>query len=628
MTTISTTEWQDYPEGSAQIGNAVRAAVDDLWKSDDVRRTRMLDGISRYENCRYDSVDVAMLQSLSPYKTADGADLCWNMTRSLVNTAVAQFAAQQPKVKSVCSDADWSVRRKAKKLDAFVEGLWSIRQEPYADIWELASYVLRDMMVCQEGYVRTDADQLPGSVRNTRLLPWEVLWDPIDARDGKPRHVFFRYYQDLAELIARYPDQEKALRAAVETIGFDDAVGMNYQVARYTGRSTVSDQVVLYEWISLPISGEIPGRRVLCCDGGAVLIDRPWERVRFPIASIFGDRRFVGSGAISLVEQVAAIDDEINDLVTRISRATRYTSMAVVYRRIGSTSVTNINDDDCITVDYEGAEPGMKVESPEPCSPTHIDLIKMHEDAAYRYSGISQMTATAQKPTGVEAGVALRLLKDQQSERLSMMLSAYQSLFVDIAYNSIACVRELAEEDTNFAAKWAGNGFLRTINWQSVELDEDKFVFQIAKVSGIKGTPADRAQAASEYFAQGLISQDAYASVMSSLDTPGALDEITRQRQIIDDYIEGWLDATPDEIASGYFADGHPVFTPPIRWLPRLEDALLQVADAYLQATLDRAPEENLELFTRFMEMLDQLIEQKQVRMQQLQQQQQQGASL
>jgi len=616
MRSLPNTEWQSLTE--TKLADELKKVVTELWNNDTARRSLMLDRVSRYESFRYQSVDPLDKRNGESMVTKRGTAICWNLSHSIISSVVSKVAAQQPKVRTVCSDADWATRRRGRKIDQFVEGLWTQRQAQYADIWEMASYMLRDCLVCQVGYIKTDADLSPGVVRNTRPQPWEVLYDPIDARDGNPRHVFLRYPEDIGVLKMRYPGKAAVIDAArtFRLSGFaENEVIAGTTLETFSGVATVSDQLLCYEWYSLPLDDEHPGRHVIAVDGGTILED-VWEAPDFPIAALWYERAQCGMRGIALSDIIETIDEELNDLLGRITKCVRYTSMNILYQRVGASAVASVPDDDCIKIEYEGTDPGLRFETPEPFSQQHLELLRVHEDAAHRYTGVSQALTTAQKPSGVDAGVAIRMVEDKQSERLSQIWTAFTGVFPTVAANSIRAVRAIASGDSEsgrqFSVRRAGDQFLNSINWEQVELEEDKFVFQLAKAPTIKGTPADRAQKIEEYFARGLISADAYAAAMSSLDTYQIDEDITRQRQIIDQQMETWLDATPEELESGVLESGRDLFQPPHRWM-RLEDALVQVVDGYMQAELDQAPDEILELFTRWIELAhDEIIKKQQ----------------
>jgi hypothetical protein len=577
----------------------------------------MLSCISRYEGKRLSSLSPEAYRNSGGLTTDDEIQVRWNLARSLVSTATAKIAgAQQPKVSFVASNADWSTRRKGPKLDAFVTGLWSTRQEPYADIWELGCFAFRDAAVCGLGAVKIWSDTDAGRVIHERVFPWELLVDAQDAKYGAPTNLWHVYSVPRNTLKAIFPESAGDLDVA-PTGDSDDDTLYGSTISSYVGSQRVVDTIRVYEWWSLPLGPDSPGKHVLAFDGG-ILIEDTWERDTFPFAIIRWDREFQGWHGTSLIEEIATIDDEMNDVLGRISRTVRLTSMGICYVN-DSCEVSGdlITNEDASVIKYSGNSPP-NYSSPAPFGSEHIAYLNLLKGAEYELSGINQMSATAVKQPGVTANSAIRTLADLQSERFSVAWKAYQSLYVEIARHDIASVRELAEDDPDFAVKWPGSGFLKSIKWANVDLADDMFVIQIASAPSIKGTPADRLQTATEMFGAGQLSQDALIAIQTYYDLPGELDRVSRQRNVIESYIEQWLDASPDELATGKTQDGQDLFKAPIRWM-KLEDALTQVADAYLQAELDSAPDEIKDLFLRWIELADSEIQKKQARLAQLQ---------
>lgn len=613
------TDWTQ--QTGAELGASVVAVGAALYRDDGPRRTRMLENVSRYESRRLPTLDPQAYRETGRLTTSGGAEVRWNLARSLVSTVTAKIAGgQQPKVAFVASNADWTTRRKGPKLDAFITGLWSTRQEPYADIWEMGAYAFRDAAVCGLGAIKDWSDVDAGKVIHEKPFPWELLVDPSDAKYGAPSNLFHVYSRPKATLVAVFGDKPEIAQAIKDAKSGDAEDDTRYtnQLQAYTGNRTVTDTVRCYEWWSLPLGPDSPGKHVLAIDG-AILIEEDWTRDSFPFALIRWDREFQGWQGTSLIDEVATIDDEMNEILSRISRTVRLTSMGTCFVREGS-SVTGdlITNEDAVVMEFTGETPPVYA-NPAPFGQEHINYLQMLKGAEYEMSGVNQMTATAQKQAGLDSGAAIRMVADLQSERFSVAWKAYQSLFVEIARHDIASVRELAEDDKNFSVKWPGNGFLKSINWRSCDLEDDLYTIQIASAPSIKGTAADRLQTAQEMFAAGMISQDSLIAIRTYYDLPGEMERASRQRNVIDRYIERWLDATDEEIETNVAEDGQPLFSPPIRFM-RLEDALVQVADAYLQAELDGAPDTIKELFLRWIELADEEIQKKQARLAQVNQ--------
>ena len=596
----------------AELATHVVSLGRSLWRDDGARRAQMRSDLSRYEGFRVASLDPAGYRSGGPMYV-DGLDgevrVRWNICRSLVDAATAKVAGtQQPKVQFVCSNADWRTRRKAPKLDAFIEGLWGIRQEPFHDIWELGAHAFRDAAVCEIGFVKSEADVDQGAVVHTKPMPWEILVDANDAVRGNPKHMWHVYGDTRDNLKALHPESADYIEGArIRDPGEDS----------FTGKvdAKVVERVWVYEWWVLPTGPDSPGKHVKALDStGEPLIEEKWERSSFPFAIVRWSRAMQGFGGTSLVREASEISDELNDVIHRMSRCIHLTSMANIFAPSGANLAEKLKDnEDCKVTEYDGQQPPI-VQNPAPFGQEHMQWVQLQKTMAFEMTGVSQQSATANKQPGIEAASAIRLVADIQSERFSLPWRAYQGMYVELARHDIACVRELAEKDKDFAAMWPGEGFLKTIKWADADLDDELYSIRISEAPSLKGTAAERMQTAQEMFGAGMLSQDAFLAIQRYKDLPGELDGTSRQRSLISQYIENWLDATPEQYESGELREGVPLFRPPIRWM-RLEDALLQVAEAYMQAQLDEAPDEAQDLMLRWIEMADSEIQKREERM-------------
>lgn len=607
-----------------------------LYQNDSQRRERMLKAIRRYEAGAYSQCDesptAVTTGGPTDLQTTNGNAVRWNLCHSIVATAVAKIAGtQQPKVTCVATNASWRERRKGPKIGQFVGGIWACSQGQFSDSWALGNMIFRDCCLCGIGLAKVWADLENERVAHDRCFPWEVLADPNDARYGDPSQIWHVYPSNTALLIAQYPEHEDAIVNAPRWDTSGDAA-LNIFDRTWSSEDVVKPLRV-FEWWLLP-QGKTKGRHVVAVDG-VCLFEEEWMRKSFPFAVLRYDPAFAGWGAGSLVDEVAPIDDEMNDIISRISRSVRLTSMGTIWVPDGSdVDESTIDNEDCKVYKFSGPEKP-QYDSPSPFNPAHVQLISMHQQAAHDLSGVNRQTASAQKQAGIESGEAIRLVSAIQSERLSTAIRAYQQWYVDLARLDIACVRELSDEFPDFAVDWPGSGFLQSIDWSDIALDDDMFVLQLAPVPGIKDTPADRLQTAETLYAANHISQDALTAVRQSFDTPGELERAAAQHRIIEQYCEGWLDATDEELESGKrslkirrrrAAEGDdeqgtkwefrevPLFTPPLRFM-RLETALVQVADAYLQAEIDGAPDAIKLLFVRWIEMCSDEIDKKVARM-------------
>ena len=331
---------------------------------------------------------------------------------------------------------------------------------------------------------------------------------------------------------------------------------------------------------------------MICLDG-AVLVDEEWEREEFPFLFLRWTRHRIGPWSTGLIEENEVIVDEINYSVERMRESARLTPKAICVAE--RDSVTNESalesNEDCITILYEPGHPAPNYTNPAPFGPESLKWVEMNFEKAFQLTGVNQMSAFAQKQPGVTSGVALRTVADMETERFSLAWRDYEQLFVGLTRHIIYCAKELSDHD--ITARWQGEGFVGEIKWSEVD-PGDNFVITIAPVSGAKNTPADRLEMASTLKAEGLISPETYLELIETMDTPGALEELGKQRQVISRYVESWLDATPEDVESEKFKYRAPN---PYMDLPA---AIIQVVGEYLNAEFEDVDPFNAEFFLRF----------------------------
>lgn len=563
------------------------------------RKTRCLNALSRYEMRKISGLTAGAYHTAGQLNVGDGdgVPLRWATERSLANTAQAKIAGRQrPKSQFVTSDADWETKRKAQKLDRCVEATCLRPQGAYADFWEVAQRVFLDSCIFPDACaMKFTADVENERVCIDRVLPWEIYVDPLESQNGQPLSLFHVYPYDRDSLASQFPDREEEIFRATE---YQD--DLTKQTA---GTSRVADQIKVREAWRLPLSKTMKGRHVIAIDGpggGVVLLDEPWERREFPFIFLRWAWEVLGFGAVSLVEEVMPICDEVNDAVRRSQDVIKRTSQAICIYEEGSVRdedlITN-EDAICIRI-TPGAKPPQWI-APEALNPQVLQWIQLQDQKAYEISGISQMSASSRKEQGVTAGVAIRTLADMETERFAIVFKKYETACaVEAARQIVACNDEIANDNKNYTLNWRGEASLRAYKWTDVKLPDS--AYDVYPVSGIKNTPTDRLQLAEELNASGKLSDDALLRVIEYLDAKQEVDKAGKQRQLIERYIDQWLDATPKAQQDGSFR-----YRPPIPWMPSLEDAMVQVAEAYLDAQLDGIPAFNEEFFLTFMRQLD-----------------------
>ena len=107
-------------------------------------------------------------------------------------------------------------------------------------------------------------------------------------------------------------------------------------------------------------------------------------------------------------------------------------------------------------------------------------------------------------------------------------------------------------------------------------------------------TPADRIQLAQELMSGGIITGDAFVSILRHYDTYGEIKVSQSQRRYIQKQIDKWLFADPKDLQDPKF------YKAPVRSM-LMPAAVVQVNGAMLDAMSDDVPQARITFFSRFL---------------------------
>lgn len=536
-----------------------------------------------------------------------------NEARACVNTALAKIAGKQrPKAQFCCSDADWSTKRKAKKLEKFVEAVMLQRQNGLTDGFAVGLLAFRDSCVADIGVIKFWADHVNRRVQMARVLPWEILVDPNEARNGEPQNWFHVYAADRFLLAEQFPEHRDAI---MEAEGLEaDREGVMF----YGYGADVHRAIKVREGWRLPLGPDTPGRHSVIIAGSRGYADltvskkKPdgdqWTRAFPPFETIVWEPWMMGIFGQSLVDNISGMCEELNASMQRWAEAEQLASNLVIFATRGTVNKEDLEDNRAaivIEVEPGGSDPRFHV--PDVVSATSITWQKYLIERIHDVSGLSEQATTGTTQLGANAsGEAIREENKLGSDRFSIQWQGYERfLAIGASRQIVSCMRELCvDEGEDIIVKWPGASFLEEIKWSKVNLDEDQYHVRVYAVSGLVNTPQDRLALATELVDRGFLSKEAYLRVIQAGDLDSELENNTTIQTWVDRRIEAWLDAEPGDDMSRYGV------TPP-RWLGSqvLTDMLLRAGIAYLHADLAGAPQFNLTFLERFLMAADAVIQ-------------------
>lgn len=566
-TTVSNHWWKYQGDELAQ---SISAVIDYLEGTSTERLTQM--GVSAR---LYGNIPVTGLGLPTTKPTVNRADrVSFNVVQATVDTITAKMAKHKPRPYFLTSGGNYAQRRRAKKLTKFTEG---VLYENHGDA--LAVRAFRDAAVLGTGCIHV-FEGTDGRVKMERVLASELFVDEDEALYGEPRQLHRVKTVDRRVLMDAFPDARRILLHAKA-------------VADHNGQtSSVSDMIQVRESWQLPSGPKAgDGKHAITIEDG-VIYSGEWKRMRFPFAFIRWADRLFGFWGQGLAEQLQNIQLEINKLLWVVQRSLHMAGSFKILVERGSKIVKeHLNNDVGSVVEFSGTPPQYVT---PPAVPVEIyNQIQNLKAMAFEAAGISQLSASSQKPSGLNSGKALREFVDIESDRAMTVALQYQQLFLDLANLSIDCVRAIAENDNGYTVKIPNRSGLTELNWKDVELDQDSFVTKCFPISALPQDPAGRLQTIQEYAQAGYLTP---REAMRLLEFPD-LEQVESLKNSEEEYLTQILEKIVDE---GEYTAPDP--------MDDLALARQLAMEFYSQAKGNELEEERLEMLREFMLQVDSLV--------------------
>ncbi len=492
-----------------------------------------------------------------------------NVIKSVCDTVSARVAKNRPRPVFLTSGGNYTLRRRAKLLEKFVES-----QFYTAGLYQIAPKVFLDACVFGTGVIKTY--KTGDKICVERVFPGEVLVDQAEGLYGEPRQMFQRKFINRDVLIDMFPSKAGPLRT-VEAFSDEDG---SY------GYDSTADQLCVVEAWHLPSSKDATdGRHSIVVDG-VELISEEWKQDSFPFSFIRWGDRLRGFWGMGLAEELTGIQVEINKLLMKIQKAMQLLAVPWVLVEAGSKiKKAHLNNQIGAIIPYSGTPPIVRPNqtmSPEVFS--HLDRLYQR---AYEIAGVSQLSATSLKPAGLESGVALREYNDIESERFALISRQYENMFMSVAKKVVSLGKEISESYPGWSVvAQRDRHTIQEVKWKDVDMGKDAYVLKVFPSSSLPTTPAGRLAMVEQLMGAGLLSGEEAKRLLDfpDLDREMALDRAASDN--IDRIVENIVD-------EGEYESPEPFMD--------LVLALKKVQAAYNKAVNDNVPEDRLSMLRQFL---------------------------
>lgn len=507
-----------------EMSQAIVSTVTSMANADAKRQTQYQISARLYGNSNIMGINGLSFSKIQSTQATLKDRVSYNVIQSCVDTLVSKLTKNKPKPAFLTAGGSWKLHRQAKQLDKFIDGIFYEN-----DLYHLTVQCLKDALVFGDGIIHVFEDH--GRCKMERVIPSEIYVDQMESFYGYPRQIHRVKNVDRGVLMSLYPEH-KGIIASADSARID-----------ITGTfQNVADQVTVCESWHLPSApGASDGLHAIAIDR-AILFKEKYEKSYFPFARFSWSERLYGFWGQGLAEQLQNLQLEINKILWVIQRSMHMAGSFKIFLEHGSKVITeHLSNDIGVIVNYTGTPP--QYVTPPIVPPEVYSHLQTLKTQAFEQAGISMLSATSQKPSGLNSGAALREYNDIETERFMSAGHEYERFFINISKLAVETVKDIFEREKAYEVKIPGKQYLETINWKDVKLEDDEYFLKIFPVSKLPSDPAGQLQTITEFMQAGFITPRAARRLLDFPDLERAEDLANAQEDYLTKKIEEMVDS-------------------------------------------------------------------------------------
>lgn len=456
-----------------------------------------------------------------------------NRAKAAIDTLASQVASTDVRARAEVVDGDYKVRRRARKLQVFADGLADELQFPRIKrrAWMDAS-VFDSAVGCVQMY------RSGNRVAQQRVLPTELAIDPSDGFvDGVPRTIYRCRPVPRANVHADFGDTARA-RTAIDA------------AKPIQGASaTPIDQILVYESWTLPTGpDEKDGYHVVSVDtlDGWLVVDA-YTKPHHELVFLKVEDRFTGAWGNSPMTQVRDLQIRINANDYRVERNTKIFSAQHLYVD-RSTNLAKSTLSNEIGTAWEGTGPNPPQQIKFQCAPKELyDQIERDGQRIFEDLGINLQSSQGATEAGLDAsGAARREAKKSLDGRNSIRQQRYEDFHLDLLRVALSIARDIANEPEDevakarakkaskqrgYTVKGRDNRRLTVIDFNDIAIDEADYKLTVKPASIVPTTPEGLIAFGQDMMDTGLWTADVFAEYWQDLDADGRTNAIVAKRR-------------------------------------------------------------------------------------------------
>lgn len=451
--------------------------------------------------------------------------LSFNVVQSNIDTLVSKMSKIKPRAKFLTNMGTFRAQNNAKKLGYFSDGIFSEN-----DLYSQSRLTIRDALVFGDGLLQ--AKEKNGRVKIERVLPYELFLDENECMaNAYPTHMYRVSLVSRESLIAEYPHLENKIRLSSQVFNID-----------IHGVSPITDQIEILEAWHIGSKEDGSDGRHLIAVPDCILHYEPWKGKRFPIVRLSWTRPFSGYWSQSLSEQLKPTQLELNKLLAVLQRSYHLAgSFKILVPNGSQIPVESFNNNIGTIIKYTGGNRPDYI-TPPVLPPEFYRQIETLIQRSYQISGVSNLSATSTKPSGLDSAVALREFQDIESNRFQAFSQELEQFFVDVAQVCLDIVKNISERDGGYPVNRPGAKSLTRLDWKEIAMDDESYTITVYPASSLPTTPAGRIAAVDDLVNRGLISPVEQKELLDMPDLQAASALTNAQDEYLKNILERMLE--------------------------------------------------------------------------------------
>lgn len=457
-----------------------------------------------------------------------------NVIASCIETLCSKIASQKVRPFFNTVNGTFKEMQIAKQAQIFFDMLYEEN-----NVNEIITDAFRNACIFDKGIVKISDDGI------TNRLPWNVFFDP--------REVTYNQITYVAEKLPKTPGRILELKYGIKADrNLDYTVYEYYDVMEHIKAVYVQElnKVVTHEYKPNII----------------------------PYLEIHYTNPVKGDTSQSVVDQLYGIQTQIDELLAVMKDSIAVNpGMTLLVPRSSNIKTNMLSNRTGQIIQYDPI-PGQTT-SPvtyatnDIISPQFVQLLDKLKNDAYEIVGISQLSATSQKPSGLNSGVALNTMEDIESSRFETQLNSVVRLYVDVAK---ACLDifppeiDILPDDLNRA----------NIKWKDIVEARNNMKIQFSAAESLSKDPSEKLKQLVALSQAGVIPQSHIATLMELPDLQSGYNLANNAFNSVYTFIDNVL-------VSGILPDKIPVY------LPKNKGGLLETEIVNTMLSLSIKPEVN-----------------------------------